>query len=69
MHTTREEIDPILLTPRQPIELPDDDGRDGARFNGPLEARKRGPTEGVSALDIFKPLVAGRSWPWWKASG
>ena len=52
----REEIDPILLSPRQPIELPDHDGRNGARVNSPLETRKRGPTEGLAALDIFKPL-------------
>jgi hypothetical protein len=52
----REEIDPILLPPRQPIELPHHHSRNGARANRPLQARKRGSTEGLSALDIFKPL-------------
>jgi len=59
----REEIDPILLPPRQPIELPHHHSRNGARANRPLQARKRGSTEGLSALDIFKPLDCRESMP------
>jgi hypothetical protein len=52
----REQIDPILLPPREPIELPHHHGGDGARANRSLEAHKRGTTEALAAFDIFKPL-------------
>jgi hypothetical protein len=51
-----EEIDPILLPPCEPIQLPHYDSGDGARPNRPLEARKGGPTEALPALHVFKPL-------------
>lgn len=52
----RQDIDPILLTTQQPIELPYHDGRDRPSINGVLQPHKRRPSQGVAPLDIFKPL-------------
>src|SRR5262249_3455304 len=58
-----EQIDPILLPPREPIELPHHDGGEGPLTNRALQAPKRGATEALSALDVFKPLHSSQVVP------
>jgi hypothetical protein len=59
----REKIDPILLAPRESIELPHHNGGDGPRANCSLEAHNRGTTEALPTLDIFKPLYRSQVMP------
>ena len=59
----RQDIDPILLPARQPIELPDDDGRDRPTINRVLQPRKRGPSEGVPRSISSNHRTAARATP------
>src|SRR5919204_737492 len=57
----RQQIHPLALASRNPVEFPDHHGGDGARKDALLHAVKGWPFERSATFDIFEPLD-GSGW-------